>query len=397
MTAVPGEPLTEEPRMLADVIHKVAQATQDDEQPYHPRPSMASPSRPDDPGRCIRQMVYHRLDTPAAPLPGRVLLVFDDGRTHEDLTIKWLEKAAVTVYGRQLPVDILLPHPIGEGFVCTVCGEFIPPDRMHGHIDALVDDLLGVTRLLELKAINHFSFQEALAGVPPMDYIVQCCAYLRGLQQAGHNIREAILLIKNKNTAQYVEFRIQYDAVRDSVTILEVIASEGTYHASGEVFEGVFTGAVTKFEAVEAYAASHALPTRPYRADSWRCSYCRWGTLCWSGYDQEVAARTPAATFDGELAALLADYYAASRTKSQAEVTTKRLRPVILGALEAAGAKSGLGGNHVAKVLLQHREILDEDLIPAPIRRAATIPKTVEILKVDVLKVPPRGQPALTP
>jgi hypothetical protein len=70
---------------------------------------------------------------------------------------------------------------------------------------------------------------------------------------------------------------------------------------------------------------------------------------------------------------------------------------VILGALEAAGAKSGLGGNHVAKVLLQHREILDEDLIPAPIRRAATIPKTVEILKVDVLKVPPRGQPALTP
>ena len=92
------------------------------------------------------------------------------------------------------------------------------------------------------------------------------------------------------------------------------------------------------------------------------------------------------------IAALLADYYAASRTKSQAEVTTKRLRPVILGALEAAGAKRGLGGNHVAKVLLQHREILDEDLIPAPIRRAATIPKTVEILKVDPIKVAPAPQ-----
>ena len=60
--------------MLADIIHKVAQCLHEENQPYHPRPSSCSPEFEDAPGRCIRQMVYHRLEVPHRPLPGRAVL-----------------------------------------------------------------------------------------------------------------------------------------------------------------------------------------------------------------------------------------------------------------------------------------------------------------------------------
>jgi len=122
--------------MLADVIHKVAQATQDDEQPYHPRPSMPVPADPTTRGGASDRwstIASSRLLPPSQAGSSSSSTTQD----HEDLTIKWLEKAAVTVYGRQLPVDHPPPAPHRRGLRLSVCGEYIPPDRMHGHIDAL--------------------------------------------------------------------------------------------------------------------------------------------------------------------------------------------------------------------------------------------------------------------
>jgi hypothetical protein len=369
--------------MLAEVIHKVAQLLHDDTQAYHPRPSMCSPEFPDSPGRCIRQMVYHRLGAPARPLPGRALLVFDDGRWHEELSAQWIQKTAYTLHSRQQGVDIPLPAAIGTGYDCAVCNppRAIPPDILHGHIDGLLTDCLNTTRLWEHKAINHFAFQGMLDGELPLDYIAQGCAYLAGLQGPRPDIQEALLLLKNKNTSAYLEFRFHYDPVADRCTLVERIASNGTAEPPHETIDGILTSAFAKFQIVEEYAALGALPPRPYRQDSWRCSYCSWGDSCWENYAAEVAARDPEAPIP-ELAATLEQYYEAKRAKAQGDKTMKRLRPLILNALEARNTKRGVADGLIAAVRTQQRTELDHELLPPAAKKAAMQTRTIEVLDV---------------
>jgi len=370
--------------MLADILHKVAQILYEDRQPYHPRPSLCSPEFEDAPGRCIRQMVYHRLNVPARPLPGRAVLVFDDGHWHEDASAQWIAKTAIRLHDRQMPVDIPLPFPIGSGYPCHVCtpARPIPSTMVHGHIDGLLTDPCAVTRLWEHKAINHFAFQEALDGALPLDYIAQGCAYLAGLQQTHPDITECLLLLKSKNTAAYLEYRFRYEPATDRCSLIEMVASNGTSgDLTTEILEGLLTSAYAKFAAVESLAAQCVFPPRPYRCDSWRCSYCLWGETCWEGYEAEVQAREPIAQLP-ELAAMLQKYQDASQAKRDGERTTKALRPRILAALEAANTTCATANGLVAKVSTQTRTLLDQELLPAPIRKAATYTKTIETLDV---------------
>ena len=379
--------------MLADVLHKVAALDQDDDHPYHPRPSLASPETADDPGRCIRQLVYYRTGEPAAPLPGRAVLIFDDGHWHEELTADWITKTAQQLHSRQLGVDVPLPQPIGIPYTCSVCQQSISRDRLHGHIDGLITDLLAVTRLLELKAINHFSYQEALEGRPPIDYLTQSCVYLSGLQRLQPAIREGLLLIKNKNTAAYLEFRFAYDPGADRCQLIELVASDGTFLPLDWALDGLVGSALGKFARVEEYAAAHTLPARPYRADHWRCAYCRWTRSCWGAYAAEVARRDPAVPLDPCLAPLLAQYAQAAAAKTEAEATTKRLRPRILGALEATNARVGIADGYQARVDLQQRTTLDTTLLPPAVRHAAEVKKPVEVLHVESRSRPPHLMP----
>ena len=379
--------------MLADILHKVAQILYEDQQPYHPRPSLCSPEFADAPGRCIRQMVYHRLQVPARPLPGRAVLIFDDGHWHEDASAQWITKTAIRLHDRQRPVDIPLPFPIGAGYTCHVCDppRPIPPSHLHGHIDGLLTDPCAVTRLWEHKAINHFAFQEALDGDLPLDYITQGCAYLSGLQQTHPDITECLLLLKSKNTSAYLEYRFRYEPAPDRCTLIEMVASNGTSaDLSEETLEGLLASAYAKFAAVEALAAACTFPPRPYRSDSWRCSYCLWGETCWEGYEAEVQAREPITELP-ELAAMLQQYHDASQAKRDGERVTKALRPRILAALEAGNTSCAAANGLVAKVSTQKRTLLDQELLPAPIKKAATYTKTIETLDVTIASTDARG------
>ncbi len=374
--------------MLADILHKVAALVADDDQPYRPRPSLASPEFPDDPGRCIRQLVYYRTGEPAAPLPGRAVHIFTDGHWHEELTAEWIARTAITLHSRQLPVSLPLPHPTGHAYTCPVCEATIAPGILHGHIDGLLTDLLQVTRLLEHKAINHFSYQELLSGTLPIDYLTQGCLYLKALPhrypQLGH-IEEGLLLVKNKNTAAYLEYRFSYDPAADRCQMIELVGSDGTRLPLDETLDGLVGSALAKFEAVEDYADEGILPPRPYRQDDWQCGYCRWGRTCWQDYDQEIAAREAVASLDPALATMLAAYYEAEHAKHDGEAVTKRLRRPILAALEAANAKIGAANGHRARVSVQNRTRLDESLLPPEVKRAAQVTKTTEVLHVERL------------
>lgn len=162
-----------------------------------------------------------------------------------------------------------------------------------------------------------------------------------------------------------------------------LVASDGTNRTVNRTLDGLVTSALEKFRAVEAASEATTLPARPYRRDHFRCNYCQFGSHCWDGYPQEVAERDTDVTLPDEIAPLLAAYYNASETKSDAEACTKRLRPRILEALEAAHAKTGSVEGYRAVVSIQKRQQLDQSLLPADVKAAATVEQPVEILKVS--------------
>jgi len=257
--------------MLADLIPKLAALDQEEDHAYYPRPSMASPATPEDPGRCVRAMTYARLGVRPAPWPGRFLLVLDDSSWHEELTLDWLAKSAHTIHSRQMPVDLPLPRPIGHGGYCRFCTREIPNTVLHGHIDALFTDLLAIDRLLEHKAVSMYTFDDMLVGTPSLDHLTQGCIYLGALQRLNPDLNEGVLLVKNKNSSAYCEFRFTYHAASDRCHVFEMTASEGIHLTLDLTFDGLLARAIEKFEAVESHAASQSLPVRPYRMDSWRC------------------------------------------------------------------------------------------------------------------------------
>lgn len=373
--------------MLADIIPKIAGMTQGDPESYYPRPSMASPSTPEDPGRCIRAMTYARLGIPHAPWPGRFLLVLDDSSWHEELTLDWIRKSAYTVHSCQLPVDYPLPRPIGAGGYCRRCRMPVPNTILHGHIDALFSDLLGTTRLMEHKAINHFGFHEILKGQPEIDHLTQGSIYLVGARRVppgNHHAGPAsgVLLYKSKNTSAYCEFHFNYDQATDTTRVYQMVASEGIDRELNLTYPSILSGAIAKFETVERYAKENTLPPRPYRVDHYRCDYCPWSARCWDGYPDEVKGRDAITTLDPTVAPLLTEYAEAATMKRLGEATTKRLRPQILRALEAHHTQTGIANGYRATATATTRATLDESLIPNDIRQAAQVTKVVEVLRV---------------
>ncbi len=372
--------------MLADIIPKLAAMEQEEDGPYYPRPSLASPSIPDDPGRCVRALTYARLGEPPKPWPGRFLLLLDDSSWHEELTIDWLQKSPYRIHSRQMPIDIPLPRPLGHGGHCRRCNQPIPNTILHGHIEGIFTDLLNVDRLLEHKAVNRFSFEERLKAQPALDHLTQACLYLGGLQRINPELREALLLYKSKDTSAYAEFVFTYDEKADRCHVLTFTASEGIHQTLDRMYDGLVTSALEKFEAVERHAEVGELPTRPYRADSWRCGYCRHAHRCWDGYPQEVDARDDAAQLPADLHSVVQAYAQASAIKATGERITKRLRPQLLAAMEAADAKAAVAGAHRVTVSVSERTELDHAKIPAEVRENAEVSKLVETLRVAALK-----------
>lgn len=230
------------------MLLKIAAEVQEESGPYRPRPSLAGPER------CIRSLVYHAAGTPRAALPGRAVVIFDDGRWHQQLLADWIRKSAYQLHSEEMLVET----PVGPG-----------------HIDGIITDLLQLDRLLEVKSVNHFSYERWWKGDYPLDYFTQVALYVAGLQKVQPEINEALLLCKNKNTSALMEFRLRYDRDDDSLALVEIIRSDGENSKSDFIMYCVTRVAVEKFRQVEEYAASKTLPARPFEYGSdWPCGYC---------------------------------------------------------------------------------------------------------------------------
>ncbi|MHC4639642.1 MAG: hypothetical protein ACYTBV_19415 [Planctomycetota bacterium] len=310
--------------MIAEIIPALAAEGQDGRGKFKPRPSMAGPVR------CSRSMVYHALEYPPEPFPGRAFLIFDDGIWHEELTLDWLRKSAFRPHSEQMTVN------------CR-------PPMDKGHIDCLVGNALNEDIHIEHKAINHFTFQRFWNSEDPIDYLTQTAIYNEAIQrELNPECKRSILLIKNKNTAQYLEFLCEYNLELDILTLCSKTLSTGETQTVNVEFTNIVDNACDKFNKVLAYAEQKILPKRPYEIDDWHCEYCGWAKTCWEGYEKEFDSFKT-----GELAAQEVKRY--KQLGSEKSIITKQYdetRDTIKSMMIGNELKQAVAGDYLCKLTL---------------------------------------------
>lgn len=359
--------------MLAEVLLKVAaMEAAEREQLYRPRPSSAGPEE------CPRKLVYFARGVSREPIMDRMATVLDDSSVHEELTAKWIEKSGFTLHDRQMRVEIATVTHRGRPFTLA------------GSIDGLVTDLGGRTFLWEHKALAQYSWERYARDEWPLNYFTQCALYIAGLQRAGWPITEALLLMKNKNTSDYLEFRLAYDPDADELRALERITGsagerEDLTARPDAVFRRVRTEAIARFDAVEAHWAAGTLPDRPYvEPQSFPCGYCPYRQRCWQDWtprplDGRIVLSPEDAVLVAEYAALSEELRPKYRRKEELAEQLKLL-------LKANGAHEAVTDTVLLRLERRTQRRLDPDLIPAEIRDAATRPVDQEWLKALPLR-----------
>jgi hypothetical protein len=356
--------------MLAELIPKIAmmQYEEEERKPYYPRPSIAGPQR------CIRQMVYWAREEEQNPLPGRAVLVFDDSSWHEELTADWVRKSIFQIHSEQMPItipDVFPWMPTGE-YYCNVCDKLTPYRACHGHIDWLITDIINIDRWVEHKALSHFGFEGLMKGELPLDYLTQMAIYARGLQQDNPELKEGLLLVKNKNQSGYLEFRCRYNAPTDTLTIVERLHHAKDREELNKELPNITNDAFAKFAEVEKYRLSKKLPDRPYEIDSWRCDYCPYNKTCWAGWvDEHKQLTTDVALEDEIVTALKLERELALH---QSDITKQReeVREEIKGFLKSKKVRAGKAGPYSVDWTVKIKKKVNQELIPAHILREAT-------------------------
>jgi len=337
--------------MIADIILKIAsEEGKEEEHTYYPRPSIAGPER------CIRQLVYWGAGVERQPLPGRAVMIFSDSSFHEDLTGDWIRKSAYQLHSEQMQVD---------------CGE-VNGIHLIGHIDGVLTDITGTDRLFEHKAINHFTHQKYWAGEIPLDYVTQTCLYMEGAKKLTE-LKEALLLVKNKNTAQYLEFLIAYE--NGDACIINRTNSQGEVIEMGTVIPDIVDEAFSKFVLVKRHIEQKTLPPRQYDIDHWRCEYCGWNQVCWANWEAEFNELKTDEMLAGDVADMVRYYRELGGQKSEIEKEYKSLSSKIKKTMKDEGIREGKTSEYICRLRLEHRK---EFTVPA---------NTIEKLDIRKLRV----------
>jgi hypothetical protein len=346
--------------MLCDLIPKLAGQFQKEKWTYHHRCSNAGTER------CIRASIYDALGVPAQPFAGRTILVFDDGNWHEELTKDWLRKSSYKIHSEQMDVT---PFEVNG-------------KPVRGHIDWIVTDTAGVDTLVEHKAINHFSWARYSQGdLWPLDYITQVVCYIVGLQKVTGNWLPGLLLIKNKNTAHYLEYRIEYDNQTDIVKCNLFIAEEKPEAREIKEFflDDIMAKAINRFEEIDRCVEEKKLPLRQYDMEDWHCDYCQWGELCWKDIEKEITDGTEATM--PELIEQGKKYLDLGAQVKILEKEQDTIKTAIKAVLEEKKVTRAYAGDIIITRAMGEKKTLDKTLIdPMLLAGAMKVTKFVKLL-----------------
>lgn len=330
--------------MLAELIHPIA-AMDHQEWEFRPRPSNGGPDT------CLRKLAYQAYDAPQKDPHGRFLVVMDDSSWHEELVVQWLERTVFHLHSRQLRI---------------ACGTTIwkgRPQTIHGQIDGIITDLFGVDRLLEIKAIEHFTFQRYSDGTYPTNYFTQVVLYFKGVLALNPELREALLLIKNKNQSAFLEYRLRYHPDEDRLTVVELTHSNGTHTFPNQDFIGLYRQALARFAVLETHRDAGSLPLRPYEDQhNFHCDYCPFRKLCWEGVQRiPLTGQRP---MRADLIALAKEYVDLDERLGPLEKRWKEIRKQFQVELRALGVQRLYGGGYTVNVTVSTQQRTDESLLP---------------------------------
>jgi len=382
------------PRIAAEEAHEERKAK------WRPRCSSAGVEK------CVRAEVYKALGVTPAPLPGRTVQIFEDGVWHEEMSLDRIRKSVYTVHSEQLAVNPVYVPGSHRGYDCSVCKSRVPKDAVHGHLDAIVTDPRGLDFVLEHKSASRFSFQRWASGHEvPWDYITQTALYVVGARQIGADVqRQGIVLIKNKDTATYVELIVRAPTCvgeGEQPTVVEsAIVMEGETAVEIDIPDEIRSrprllgDAVKRMAYVVRHADAKSLPDRPFPIDDWRCEWCQFSAECWRGYADasKAAASNKPIPLSGEDADLAQACAAAGANATQAKKVADKLKKQLKVRLIALGARSAFVASDDLGVDVnldwRSRKTLDPDLIPPAVKAQAAKVREFEVLTVRAKKKP---------
>lgn len=332
--------------MIVELLHKVAVTEhKEDENVFYPRPSLSGPER------CSRQMVYWGGGKePDSKIGGRMLHVFNDSSWHEELTAEWIAKTTFRLHSRQMYVET---NDFGV--------------RLGGKHDGIVTDLLEVDRLWEHKAINHFTFERCARGDSfPEDNLAQCAVYLRGLHAVQPECRECLLMVKNKNTASFLEYLLDYDFTTDCMTIVSLTHSDGSVKMfENEKRENIVQKVSEKFLGVLQHIKDGSLPDRPFDPGDWHCNYCKFQRSCWDGYAGELnSVAVGEGDLEGEIADRVRYYQELGGHIGDQEKEKKDIGKELLQHMLANGLKKGRAGEYMVTLMVLEKSGIEWKDVP---------------------------------
>lgn len=336
---------------------------------YYPRPSlMKDPSE-----LCLRQLVYWASGVPRSPMPGRAIMVMDDSSWHEELTADWIRKTAFKLHSEQMAVECF-----------KVNGRVVK-----GHIDGILEDLEGNEYLWEHKAINHFTFHRIAPDNLPEGYLAQACAYIKGLKEtAASHINSGLLLIKNKNTAQYIEIYFSYDDKNDTCHLISIVtSSSGEKTELNNKIENIVGRSIEVFEKVEDYKKRKVLPPRAFEFGTvYPCEYCGWYGTCWDGYEEELGELEKDAALSEEIDTMVGYYQELKMHADEIKKQMDEVKAEIKKKLKEKGVAGGKTDRYIVELQLRKRKTIDKALLPPEIIQAATKETTYEALVIRLRK-----------
>ncbi len=368
------------PLLAIDIPKKAAQE-QGGAHLYYPRASNTGTER------CVRADVYHGLKIPRKPFPGRTMLIFSDSTFHEDLTNDWIRKLAYKLHSEQMGLDCLT-LPFGKEIrrYCSICKKEYPGNIVHGHPDGLLQNITTLEDFLyEHKAISFRQFEKYELGEVPIDYVCQCVSYLCGCKKLLPNIDKAILLIKNKNTAQYMQFVIHYDFDKDIADVILAISNGKVKNEKVSTIKDVKKTIIDRYALINKHIEEKELPLRQYNIDQWRCTLCGWGEVCYEKYQEEFEKLTVKKDLDQDIQDLFTYYLETDMHHKEMGKEKKKLFDKIFALMKERELGQGRAGNYLVKRTLKESSSLDKKMLPVDLVKMATTITRKEDLSIRKL------------
>ena len=204
-------------------------------------------------GHCARQLAYRVHCVSGTPLTWRSQMIFNDGDMAHNQLRGMLAKSLI----EQQSCYRLVKEEFDTEF-----------EGVSGHIDGVLEHSATCqgtgpehkTLLLEVKSMNDRGFSELRkTGELPWEYRCQVSGYL-----AGMNLDEALILVKNKNNGDLLEYRysIEHDILISRMQVVERIAAS---------------------ECPEEVARDYVPNNRGNLP--WQCNYCPFVRTCWNEFE----------------------------------------------------------------------------------------------------------------